>query len=196
MIPHLKGDDMHPDTVDIAAYVEGRLSGTEQVSLEAHLTHCVECRDQATGAATLLRGDARRRRWVAGGVAVAAAAVIVLFVSLPVEQDGPVPDVMRDGPSVEGLASVEAVQPDPDQPVHPDSVAFAWRTVASDALYQLSVTDGAGGAVWETTTAETAVHPPADTFESDQRYLWYVDALLPDGNVASTGVKEFRTGTR
>jgi hypothetical protein len=189
---------MHPDIVDIAAYVEGRLSDVEQVSVEAHLASCAECRDVATGAATLLRGEARRRRWVAGGVAVAAAAVIVLMVSLPVEQGGPVPDVMRDGPAIgtEGLASVEVVGPDPDHAAHPDSVVFAWRAVASAALYQLSVTDGAGGAVWETTTADTTVRPPADTFEPDARYLWYVDALLPDGNVASTGVKEFRTGTR
>jgi hypothetical protein len=30
------------------------------------------------------------------------------------------------------------------------------------------------------------------TLESDRRYLWYVDAALPDGRVASTGVREFR----
>jgi hypothetical protein len=188
--------NMHPDTVNIAAYVEGRLSDAEQVSLEAHLAGCAECRDLATGAATLLRGEARRHRWVAGGAAIAAAAVIVLLVSLPAGDSGPVPDVMRDGPAAEGMAAVTVVGPDAGQPVHPDSVVFAWRSVASEALYQLSVTDGAGGAVWETMTAETTVLPPAGTFESDRRYLWYVDAQLPDGNVASTGLKEFRTGTR
>lgn len=192
----------HPQNEDVAAYVEGGLPPAERTLLEAHLAECPECRRVATEAALLLREEARRRKWVvaAPAAALAAAAALALFVILPAdENDVPATATTRAGAEEdhEALPVIRIVLPDAQVPIHPDSVRFVWRKAAPDALYRLAVTDSAGGPVWETTTADTTAGPPLEVgLEADHRYFWYVDALLPDGSEASTGVEEFRTRGR
>lgn len=192
----------HPQNEDVAAYVEGGLPPAERTVLEAHLAECPECRRVATEAALLLRHEAQRRRWVvaAPAAALAAAAALALFVILPGGENGvPATGTTRAGPegSPEALPVIGIVLPDAQVPIHPDSVRFVWQSAAPGALYRLAVTDSAGGGVWETSTPDTTVHPPPETrLEAGHRYFWYVDALLPDGSEASTGVEEFRTRGR
>lgn len=188
----------HPQNEDVAAYVEGGLSPEERTVLEAHLAECPECRRVATEAALLLREEARRRKWIvaAPAAALGAAAALALFVILPAGDDGvPTTATTRAGREGgrEALPAIGIVLPDA-RPIHPDSVRFAWKSAAPGAFYRLAVTDSAGGAVWETTTSDTAADPPPEVdLEGDHGYFWYVDALLPDGSEASTGVQEFRT---
>ena len=192
----------HPRNEDVAAYVEGGLTPAERTAFEAHLAECLECRRVATEAALLLGEEARRRKWVvaAPAAALAAAAALALFVILPAGEHGPpVRDTMRSGSDrgLESLPAVEITLPVAENSVQPDSVRFVWRRAAPEALYRLAVTDSAGGRVWETTTSDTTAGIPSDLgLEAGRRYFWYVDALLPDGTEASSGVEEFRTRAR
>ena len=182
--------------------LKGLLSPEDEQALEAHLAECLECRRVATEAALLLGEEARRRKWVvaAPAAALAAAAALALFVILPAGEHGPpVRDTMRSGSDrgLESLPAVEITLPVAENSVQPDSVRFVWRRAAPEALYRLAVTDSAGGRVWETTTSDTTAGIPSDLgLEAGRRYFWYVDALLPDGSEASSGVEEFRTRAR
>lgn len=193
---------MHPEIEDIAAYVEGTLPPEERTVLEAHLAECSDCRLVATDASLLVRDEIRRRRWVVAvpAAAVAAAAALALFVILPLGEDGaPATNAIRAGSdrAREALPVVAVVSPEARVSLNPDSVRFVWRSAAPEAFYRLVLTDGAGAAVWETTTSDTIAQlPPEIRLADDQHYFWYVDALLPNGTEASTGVEEFRTSGR
>lgn len=188
----------HPESGELAAYIEGRLPSPERSRLEEHLAECRDCRRQATGAGLLLRGEARRQKKLAGIVIAAAAVVAALFVWTPGDAPLPVQETFRSGSEAAPPSEtrIEIVSPG-SRPVVSDSVVFSWRQVTEDTLHRLSVAEPTGAPVWEVTTSDTIARPPADVvFEPGGRYLWYVDALLPDGGTATTGVQELRIRPR
>lgn len=71
---------------------------------------------------------------------------------------------------------------------------FVWRSAGPAATYRLTLTDPSGAPVWTSSAPDTAV-VLAETvkLEGGRAYFWYVDALLPDGRSATTGVQQFRT---
>ncbi len=102
--------------------------------------------------------------------------------------------MVRAGSSPEGIPRFGTVNPSSAQPVPADSVVFVWRRAGAEASYRLTVTDPAGGQMWTTATADTVAPLPASVrLARGQAYFWYVDALLPTGESATTGVQEFRT---
>jgi hypothetical protein len=70
-------------------------------------------------------------------------------------------------------------------------VILRWAPIEPDARYLLTVTTAEGDSVWELMTADTSAAVPI-ALEPGGEYLWYVDALLPDGSSASSGVHHFR----
>lgn len=193
---------MHPETEVIAAYVEGTLSPDEMSILEAHLAECAECRGVATDASLLIREEIRRRRWLvaAPAMTIAAAAALAFFVIFPPSDDGPLAtDTERGGSdhASEAMPAIVALLPEAGASIRPDSVRFSWHSASPEALYRFALTDSAGRSVWETTTPDTTLQLPAELrLASGRHYFWYVDALLPDGTEASTGLEEFRTRGR
>lgn len=80
----------------VAAYLDRTLPGAEAATVEAHLANCAACRSEVVALGELVR-PRQSRRWLQyTGVAVAAAAALLLFVSpgrlgLPGEPEGSPP---------------------------------------------------------------------------------------------------------
>ena len=189
----------HPDDVRLAAYAEGTLRGPQLATVEAHLAACVECRSAAADVALLLgaASSRRRRRWigVSAAATATAAAVALLVVAEPFSQGGAVGNgPFRPGSDAvrEGLPAIEVVAP-AEKPVPSDSVRFIWRGRGADVLYRLTVTDGEGRVLWEQASRDTVLDLAAEVeLEGGRSYLWFLDAALPDGGVATTGVRRLR----
>lgn len=71
----------HLDAHVVAAYLDRRLPDTEAATVEAHLVDCTACRSEVVALGDLMRPRQSRRRLQYTGVAIAAAAVLLLFVS-------------------------------------------------------------------------------------------------------------------
>lgn len=187
----------HPDAVRIAAYAEGRLTGEARSAMEAHLADCDACRAETTDVALLLRdlvGARRRRIGIPVAVAAAAAAVLLIVGPFggPTEEEG---DRLRPGVAAdrEGVPSIDVVLPAGAAVIPADSARFLWRSAESEARYRFTLTDETGAVVWEEGLGDTTlVLPPEVTLERGATYLWFIDASLADGQVATTGVRELR----
>jgi hypothetical protein len=87
-----------------------------------------------------------------------------------------------------------AVSPPNDAAVAPDAVTFVWHAAGPDAHYRLTLTEPNGRTAWTAETSDTMLRvPPGIALARDRTYYWYVDALLPDGRSATTGVRRLRT---
>ena len=188
----------HPGPAELAAYLDGGLSGAERVELEEHLSVCSACCHELIEVQRLRRQPVHRRpAWLAG-TAAAAAVVVALLVGQPwavLQEPGAGESASIERSSTVERPSVEAVTPTEGAVVSRAAIALVWRPAGSGSpLYEVSVTTVAGDSVWATSTRDTVQVLPADLLEPDQTYLWYVDALLRDGRPATTGVRHFRTG--
>ena len=184
----------HLEGIQVAAYAEGRLKGEALVAVETHLADCHECRAEASHVALFLAGRSTRRRWLIAVPAVAAAAAAI-FLIMPLGEAGPGGPRLRPGAEAgrEDLPAIEVLAPTVGPTSGADSVRFVWRSAGSDVMYRLMLTDESGSILWESETADTALVLPTDVrLEGGHRYLWYVDAALTDGGVATTGVRELR----
>ncbi len=181
---------MSPEQV--AGYLDHALGTVEQAQTEAHLAECSSCRAELLEVARLRRAPPHWRRWYVTVPAAAAAAVLVLLAVRPGPPE-PGPGTIRAGPS-EGIPRFGTVAPVPDRPVPSDSILFVWHSAGVDANYRITVTDPTGSPVWTDATGDTTgLLPPGIRLTRDQAYFWYVDALLPNGQAATTGPREFRT---
>jgi hypothetical protein len=178
----------HPDSGRLAAYAERRLPPEDRATIEAHLADCADCRRDATATSILLGAEKRSRFW---RVAVPlAAAALVTVVILP--RDEPPPDAYRPGRAREGVMAIQSWAPD-ERAAPGDSLRFVWGPVGTSTLYRLTVTDDAGGITWTASVEDTAVTVPNDVrLEPGRRYHWYVDALLANGQRATTGLRDFQ----
>jgi hypothetical protein len=157
-----------------------------------HLANCETCLDELVEVGVLTGAAPRRRGWL---VPAAVAAVLALLVLGRMMEDRPDTAVLRDSDRVRSEALQEIVVNGPADGVHPDSVRFTWRSVAPAATYEVTVTDDAGDVVWAGSSADTAAAvPPQAGLLAHARYYWFVDALLADGQTATSGVQEFQTG--
>lgn len=188
----------HLDADLVAAYLDGGLPDSERESLEAHLYECDECCEEVAVLDGTVRTTPRSpflRRYLAP-VAAAAAILAAVLVARPWLESpgtpGVVPEVLERAPDMESTR-IEALSPDPGAVVELGSAMLGWRSGGDGARYQITVTTVEGDSIWVATTADTMAALPAGTLEPDGEYLWYVDAILPDGRTASTGVSHFRT---
>lgn len=184
----------HFDSQEVALYAEGGLSDEQRAAVESHLADCEACRREVTEVSLFLqRKRSGRRGWLAPTVSAAAAAILLLVILWPgtLADDGD--RALRESGRVEGLPSIGVVTPGAGSTVLPDSVIFAWRSAGSEAFYRLTLATEEGAVVWRQETADTTVTLPGETeLERGESYYWFVDALLPDGREATTGVQRFR----
>jgi hypothetical protein len=182
------GEDHLADGV-IAAYVDRRLGSEERGAVASHLAECDACRAEVVEVARLVRG--RRQPWILATAGLGVAAAVLVITLVPRGGQPPDGPVLRNGP--DGAATIVAISPADSLPLLPDSVRFVWRAAGMGASYRVTVMDVRGDVVWAGNTADTAVTGDA-RFARGTAYFWYVDALLPDGRTATTGVRTFRTG--
>jgi hypothetical protein len=191
----------HPESEEVAAYLDRTLALADRARVEAHLAECAECRQELVEVSRLLesapQGEAGRRRAPAlAAAAAAAAAVAAVLLLRPAEIPVPRGEVLRSDPpaAVEGVPTIPARAPAEGAAVPGGGLAFAWGGAGDDALYRLTVSDEAGTAHWTGTTADTLLALPAGTtLEPGRAYFWRVDALLPDGRSATTRARRFTT---
>lgn len=188
-------DQHHLDPGEVAAYVDGHLESAERIRVLEHLADCDLCRADVIEVAGALESINRRprRRWVVPA-AVAAVLAAVVFLGGPLARTGDPGDVLR-APEAPGsrASAVTIVTPASESVVAPSELVFTWNAVG-DAVYRLTVTDRGGDPLWSGETRDTTMLLPSlVVLEPATAYLWYVDALLPDGRTVTTGVRRFET---
>lgn len=181
----------HLGPEQVAAYLDRQLSVTERTGVEAHLADCLMCRTEVVEVARIRRARPLWRRWAFIAPAAAAAATLIILVG---RQPGTAPGGAERGAASEGIPRFAAVQPSPTEPVATGNVAFVWRSAGGEAHYRLTLTDPSGRVLWSTETADTVVSLAAGIrLAPGQPYFWYVGALLPSGESATTGIRRFST---
>jgi anti-sigma factor RsiW len=171
---------------EIAAYIDGTLSGPSRERAEAHLASCVECRYDLVESQKVLRGMRRPRKAVIVGTLAAAAVATFLIArpsATPVERE---PVVRSDGVAVLLRAY------GPIGPTARAGLRFVWAEAPGAQSYRLTVSRENGVGVWSSSGTDTvATLPDSVTLNPSERYFWVSDALLSDGATRSTGLREF-----
>lgn len=185
--------DTHLDSDIVAAYAERRLNAAERANAETHLAGCAQCRADLADVTGLVSSARRRKRLLTMAPVLAAAILAVVVVTrLPVD---PVSvQALRPGNDADRdrLNSLEALLPAPGATVPRHGLRFAWQSDGPDAVYEITVADSSGLALWNARTTDTSIALPDSVRLSPGGTVhWWVDVLLPDGRVASTGVRDF-----
>lgn len=174
--------------LEIAAYLDRRLTSVERERVESHLADCAECREEMIESHKLLRRARRPRVLFLIGVAAAAAVVTLLIGPGLLRQSSMTADslVRDDG----APSAIVAHGPIGEVPVA--SLRFVWAAVPGAATYRLTVAQVDGKPVWTGSGSDTAVPlPDSVSLTPGGRYVWVADALLGDGSSRSTGLREF-----
>jgi len=172
----------HMRDVEMAAYLDRRLSGPERARVEGHLAECAECRLEMREVRGLLDRSARPRRLMVGAGLLAAAASLFLVLR-PTVVDPP-----RGGGAPPALT---AYGPTGEVPLA--ALRFVWGAAPGATAYRLTISGGNGVPVWSGSVADTVfVLPDSVPLGVDQQYVWIADALLGDGSSRSTGLHDFK----
>ena len=178
----------HPSVEEIAAYLSGRISGSALAALESHLAGCRNCREEVTSARALMKERvSSRRHWL---VPAAAAALLLMGILIKPPNAG---ERERASSPQRASGRESIVVLSPRGATTDATVSFAWRSVGSGALYALNLSDSTGTTVWETQTADTSITLPRSvTLLPGTVYMWYIDASIPNGLTATSGIRSFR----
>ncbi|HET6363066.1 MAG TPA: zf-HC2 domain-containing protein [Gemmatimonadota bacterium] len=186
----------HLDPGQTASYLENACEGEERSRIEAHLAECTECCRELVDLDQTIRTmptRARGRTVIPLIVVGAAAALVGLYVLQPSETAQVVPEdapiVQRSQP--EERSGIAILGPEAGAVVDAGEVVLRWAPVEPDARYLVTVTTSDGDSVWALMTPDSAAAIPV-ALEAGGEYLWYVDALLPDGGTATSGIRHFR----
>ena len=176
---------------ELTAYLERSHSAEERDAIESHLADCDACQAEVLALTRLFRKRRVRKRWYLGGplAAAAAAAAILLFSPRMERTDQP---VLRDSNDGSSSAALIAVSPTDGDSLAGNTATFTWRKKETVVRYRFTVMASDGAEVWSADVADTIlVLPDSVTLLPEASYFWYVDALLPDGRTATTGVRRF-----
>ena len=187
-------DTQHPSDEQVAAFLDGRLTGNERAQVLTHFAACAECRREMTVAHQVLGSRRSVRRAPIIGLVTALAAVLVFVVVRPAAHDPAQPGLAVRSPDrlsqPDRMAGLTVVAP-ADQAVVDSTIVFQWRSGAPDATYRVTVQDRSGAVVWDTTLADTAVALPRRVVLAKGQYFWSLDAQLADGGSAKAGAHRF-----
>lgn len=188
-----ESDPVSPE--EVAAFLDGRLTGNERARLEAYFADNPEARRELIGASRIIatmppRVRASRLRF-APVIAIAAAAVFLIVLIKPGSSHPPstIAPVERRG-AAEQTRGVDLIAP-VDGGELAATPSFVWRPI-DGASYTLVVQDAAGRTILQQKTVDTVHAVPAVVLKSVAgRYYWSVDALMPDGSSTTSGKQEF-----
>ncbi len=197
--PSILDAEGHLTDLTLAAYLDRALAADERQRVQQHLASCDTCRREAIEIVDMLTPPAAGRRWktgaLAGLAAAAALAGILIFGSRPEEAIQPPGPVLRGAQaSAEGVPKLLILAPSDGATLEANGVSFTWRPAGKEASYRLTLAEASGDVLWRDSTSDTTLTLPSGTgLKRGALYYWYVDALLPDGGSATTGVHRFRT---
>jgi hypothetical protein len=191
--PHVISDDPHLTAEDVAAFLDRRLTTDEKHRVEDHLAHCGPCRAELLAVRQLVKsGPIPERRALRTGL---AAAAVIAFLALTLGRwgSGGTEVRVRATPVTTTSESdvITGVQPADGDTVSTARTALAWKAIAGEPAYRVTITEATGQLVWTNTTTDTSVTVPPTLLSPHKTYFWYVDALRADGRAASTGVRRF-----
>ena len=182
----------HLESGEVAAYLDNALAPSDRSRIEAHAAECDECRAEMIEAASLLRTRPRVRRWyVPAGVAVAAAAAVVLVLwTRPA--GGPAESSGYREPVVTTSVAPAIVAP---RGTAAAAHQLVWTAVPRADRYRLTLFDETGSVVWETqTTDTTALLPDRVRVRTGRSYLWKVEAQTGWNRWVASDLVEFTVG--
>ncbi len=180
----------------IAALAEGSLAPDARAAVLPHVATCARCREAVASLARALAdpaiarefpGAGGGRRWFRIAMPLAAAAVLLLLVSLPWVDRSP----MHRGPPLPPPATT----PIPRSPLGTVAAVqdLRWSPVAGADRYRVTVFDATGAVVYSAEASDTAVaFPDATTLVPGASYLWKVDARIGFERWAASELAEFR----
>jgi len=187
-----------PDCLDedtIAALAEGSLSPEARATALPHLAQCARCRRAVASIARALADPmvasevsalepSSRRRWLRIAVPVAAAALLLLFLS-PWRNDG----WMHRGPVGTGQGTPVPVTPMGAVLTAP---ALQWTRVAEADRYRATLFDAEGHVLYEVEVTDTLVAlPDSIVLRSGSPYLWKVEARIGWNRWAASDLTRF-----
>jgi len=173
--------------LEIASYLDRGMATADRERVENHMVDCAECRENVTEAEQLIRKVRRPRHFArfAGLAAIAAAALVVFAPQLKRETQPP-DRVTRDAAAPSALAVYEPAESVANQPAR-----FVWAAAPGATSYRITLSAADGTTVWSATINDTTATLPASVIlEREIKYVWFVDANLPDGSAQSTGLRE------
>ncbi|HUQ21265.1 MAG TPA: hypothetical protein VM099_16755 [Gemmatimonadaceae bacterium] len=188
------GRSLSPDQV--AAYLEGRLSGDELARVEQQLADNPSARRELISTSRILatapKRSSRVRPFTLGATLIAASAL--LAVSINVRQKPLQPDsvVSSERPgAVDEATRVDLLSPVENARIGGTDLRLAWHAVEG-ATYRVVVSDSTGNTLLQKTTTDTVIGVPQTILTKGTHiYYWSVDALAPDGSSMTSGVREF-----
>jgi hypothetical protein len=171
--------------LEIASYLDRGMAAADRERVEDHMVDCAECRENVAEAEQLIR-KVQRPRHLAQFAALAAIAATAFIVFVPQLTRQSLDRVTRDAPAAAALSSYEPAVSVAQQPAR-----FVWAAAAGATAYRITLSAADGTTVWSATVSDTtAVLPTSVVLEPQTRYVWFVDATLPDGSSQSTGLRE------
>ena len=183
----------HLESGEVAAYLDGTLSPSDRVRVEAHAQECDVCRHELIEVARLLRTRPRRYRWYLP-VGVAAAAALAFFVFGPWSGEEPAGSPGYREPAVTTTVSPNVIAP---RGTIAAARMLVWTGVPHADRYRLTVFDGTGRVVWEAQTSDTAtLLPDSIRFQPGASYIWKVEARTSWNRWVSSDLVEFSIGRR
>jgi hypothetical protein len=187
----------HMTELEVAAYVDGRLSGDALEAAQAHMAQCRECRGEVVAASRLVaelplaKPALRSRRF--GAVAALAAAVLII-VAIPRSSAPPDIAATRERGGVPtDAAAVALIAPAEDGTFDPASAPFVWHALAA-VTYRVTLTDSSANTMWTREVTDTVLPLPANSrLSRGARYHWYVEAIRSNGSTARSEIRSFLT---
>jgi hypothetical protein len=179
---------------EIAAFLDGRVTGEERARLEAYFAENPEARRELVDASRIIASmptRPKRRMSFAPIAGIAAAAAIAIVFLKPQVAERPASPVTaeRRGTSTERIAAINLVTPANGADIGNTRV-LVWRGVEG-ASYRLVVLDAAGETILQESTTDTVRSIPAALLKATTHYYWNVDAQMPDGSSITSGMHEF-----
>jgi len=186
---------------ELAAYLDGRLSGKELERVEAMLASSPDARAELVEVSRLVatipeRRTLANRRWIL--ISALAAAAVVAIVMVPSLTRSPAaPQVATERRVIENDGSrIRVISPAEASPVSSRDLKFVWDGVPGSA-YQFTLTDADGRVLWQRSTEDTTlVLPDSVKLAAERSYYWNVDALAANGSSVTTGVRELTVSAK
>lgn len=188
-------EEPHLTSEDVAAYLDDALSESDTARIRSHLAACETCRSEISSVSQLLDRAPSARRRFAVFPALAAAAVVMVVLGRQAIDRNSTSEQLRGNTTPtahEGVSGFKAIAPRDRLTVRTGTV-FVWRPPLPGASYRFTLTDEHGGRIWTGSTNDTTITlPDGILLRQDQSYHWFVDAVLPDGSAATTGITSFQ----
>ena len=186
----------HLSADHLAAFLDGRLTGSDRERAVRHFASCGACREELTELRDMLPAarPASTRRWIAAAAAAILAVVMIpRFVGDRAGEQNPRVRTEQEIRLPDGTNAIMVVSPPEESTLPPMRVELLWRPAGVGATYTVAVLDSSGTEVWKRTSlADTSISVPETIrLNPGSRYFWSVDARLADGTTAKSGAHTF-----